>query len=620
MRLNEFSKPPVQPAKPRVKDIPLEHSGLGSFLERMARADGIKGVHLANLLAHAKVETAGFTSLVEWGSGRQYEGNRDLGNIYPGDGVRFKGRGFLHLTGRENYTRASKELYGDDRLAKNPDLVSTNTKIAADTALWFWNKFIRPNYKASDVQGVTRRLNGPRMHGLKERLSAFKNYLMMMGVQSNPIKKAEVDSTDTMVAQNDLDQVPQDMAEQSMQDWLAEMDSQGYSGSRERKSMSTYGSRDKHNNSNGPDIHLGAGSIVNPKNMVSHLHKSLDRALSKEKKASPAQVQRNKERWAKRQAERNNEQEVDEAGISRRGFVGGLAGLAAGGVLAKGGGGGGRGGGGGGRSSAGGRSSSSGKGGSTSGHGSEAPTSPFHPGSPYYPAVGAVGHGGTHSSQVNDADKKEYIKFLTSYADAIRAGKMTPEMRKWLNAHPEVIEDLKRGKYGLTMGQLNADLVDIESRKNYHLMPKNEASSPAIANAAKRLTDPNDGKVTKLRAAGDKRREEQLKGRDIVKRDRTSKDEWGNLKETMAEIEEWLVQERGKASRSLCTSSKPDDELGASQLASCKSQGLRARDGEKSHLIGHRGSKVRVTVGGKKIKGKKYGGPLPDYGTRKNQL
>lgn len=79
------------------------------------------------------------------------------------------------------------------------------------------------------------------------------------------------------------------------------------------------------------------------------------------------------------------------------------------------------------------------------------------------------------------------------------------------------------------------------------------------------------------------------------------------------------LAEEGKASRALCSSSKPDAELGASQLASCKSQGLRARDGEKSHLIGHGPSSVRITVGGKKIKGKKYGGPLPDYGTRKNQ-
>jgi hypothetical protein len=64
-----------------------------------------------------------------------------------------------------------------------------------------------------------------------------------------------------------------------------------------------------------------------------------------------------------------------------------------------------------------------------------------------------------------------------------------------------------------------------------------------------------------------------------------------------------------KASRKLCASQKSDSELGASNLASCKSQGLRARDGKKSHKIG----KSRKTVGGKKIKGKRYGGPLPDW-------
>ena len=72
-----------------------------------------------------------------------------------------------------------------------------------------------------------------------------------------------------------------------------------------------------------------------------------------------------------------------------------------------------------------------------------------------------------------------------------------------------------------------------------------------------------------------------------------------------------------KASRALCTGGTPDKDLGASNLASCKSKGLRARDGEKSHLITAGKRKVRVTVGGKKIKGRKYGGPLPDYGTRK---
>ncbi len=74
-----------------------------------------------------------------------------------------------------------------------------------------------------------------------------------------------------------------------------------------------------------------------------------------------------------------------------------------------------------------------------------------------------------------------------------------------------------------------------------------------------------------------------------------------------------------KASRKLCLSTTPNSELGASNLASCKSQGLRAREGNKSHKLG-RSSKSRVTVGGHKLKGKKYGGKLPDWGTRKGQL
>ena len=70
-----------------------------------------------------------------------------------------------------------------------------------------------------------------------------------------------------------------------------------------------------------------------------------------------------------------------------------------------------------------------------------------------------------------------------------------------------------------------------------------------------------------------------------------------------ADIEEW------KATKKLCKSSRSDASLGASALSSCKSQGYRRREGKKSHLI----NKKRKEVGGKKIRGKKYGGPLPDW-------
>ena len=75
------------------------------------------------------------------------------------------------------------------------------------------------------------------------------------------------------------------------------------------------------------------------------------------------------------------------------------------------------------------------------------------------------------------------------------------------------------------------------------------------------------------------------------------------------DLDEDADLEEEPASRALCTSGKPNAALGASQLASCKSQGYRGRHGNKSHKIGNE----RTTVKGKKIKGKKYGGPLPDW-------
>jgi hypothetical protein len=75
-----------------------------------------------------------------------------------------------------------------------------------------------------------------------------------------------------------------------------------------------------------------------------------------------------------------------------------------------------------------------------------------------------------------------------------------------------------------------------------------------------------------------------------------------------AKVSEAAVDEE-PASRALCTSGKPDSALGASQLASCKSQGYRSREGGKSHKVGSE----RIAMRGKKIKGKKYGGPLPDW-------
>ena len=73
----------------------------------------------------------------EIASGRAYEGRKNLGNTEKGDGIRFKGRGLIQITGRFNYTQLSKDL-GEDFI-KNPELLST-PKYAVQSACWFWNK------------------------------------------------------------------------------------------------------------------------------------------------------------------------------------------------------------------------------------------------------------------------------------------------------------------------------------------------------------------------------------------------------------------------------------------------------------------------------------------------
>ena len=72
----------------------------------------------------------------------------------------------------------------------------------------------------------------------------------------------------------------------------------------------------------------------------------------------------------------------------------------------------------------------------------------------------------------------------------------------------------------------------------------------------------------------------------------------------LEELSDEIVDEV-KASAKLCKSSTPNEKLGASQLASCKSQGYRAREANKSAKVGSK----RIRYAGKKIKGIKYGGP-----------
>lgn len=83
---------------------------------------------VAYILATSVHESGAGAHMEEFASGRAYEGRRGLGNTQPGDGPRYKGRGYVQITGRRNYTdwsqRLGVDLVGNPDLAKDPRIAS----------------------------------------------------------------------------------------------------------------------------------------------------------------------------------------------------------------------------------------------------------------------------------------------------------------------------------------------------------------------------------------------------------------------------------------------------------------------------------------------------------------
>lgn len=99
---------------------------------------------------------------------RVYGGRNGNGPEVSGDGWRFRGRGLFQLTGRSNYAAAAAAL-GRPYVEK-PDLVAEPDG-AVLTALWFWKKNgCRADALRRDDKAVTRKINGPALAGLAERV------------------------------------------------------------------------------------------------------------------------------------------------------------------------------------------------------------------------------------------------------------------------------------------------------------------------------------------------------------------------------------------------------------------------------------------------------------------
>lgn len=123
-------------------------------------------LRLAHFLAQLIHESGTFRYMEELASGQAYEGRADLGNTQPGDGVRYKGRGPIQITGRANYRRYGAKLGID--FERHPELAAVSS-IGLHVALEFWKvNGLNTLADTDNIVAITKLINGGS-NGLDDR-------------------------------------------------------------------------------------------------------------------------------------------------------------------------------------------------------------------------------------------------------------------------------------------------------------------------------------------------------------------------------------------------------------------------------------------------------------------
>ncbi|MDO3146461.1 M15 family metallopeptidase [Mycobacteroides abscessus subsp. abscessus] len=157
----------------------------------LAVSDGLKASQCTNVnriamwLAQVGHESGSFVYTEEIASGAAYEGRSDLGNTQPGDGVRFKGRSWIQITGRNNYTAFSRWCSGKGLVLSPTEFVDNPKRLAelrwaGIGAAWYWTvarSDINTLSDRQDLETVTRRINGGT-NGLADRRDRYNRALL----------------------------------------------------------------------------------------------------------------------------------------------------------------------------------------------------------------------------------------------------------------------------------------------------------------------------------------------------------------------------------------------------------------------------------------------------------
>lgn len=130
-------------------------------------------------LGQIAVESVSLRYMLELTDGSQYEGNKRLGNIYPGDGMKYKGRGPIQITGRNNYTACGTALGID--LVNHPELLE-RVDYGFRGSVWYWvSHGLNQLADIPDYHQITYLINGGYTDWLV-RLAFYNDACDVLGV------------------------------------------------------------------------------------------------------------------------------------------------------------------------------------------------------------------------------------------------------------------------------------------------------------------------------------------------------------------------------------------------------------------------------------------------------
>lgn len=160
--------------------VPALNASMGKYaiITRLRMAAFIAQIgHESGQLRYVR-ELGGDAYLAKYDTGKLAQ---RLGNTpeADGDGQKYRGRGLIQVTGRDNYEACSEALFGDSRLLVTPELLEQPV-YASMSAGWFWqSRGLNTLADQGDFEKITRRINGG-LNGWEDRQKLYRRALEVL--------------------------------------------------------------------------------------------------------------------------------------------------------------------------------------------------------------------------------------------------------------------------------------------------------------------------------------------------------------------------------------------------------------------------------------------------------